>query len=479
MGLFLTREAFLIHGTGSGSVSQLYIAKSGRPGPVWIDIPLDVQGSLIETSRLKKFDPEEIKPNFDIDKQKLKGTINTDQSTLEADPFTFTFYNRPVFLSEKRPFFSKDLDIYTTPINLFYTRSIDSIRYGVNYTYRSDKLKAGIVYVDEPKSPNEKQYLVVRPKMNLGDYNFGGLLIYTNNKKLNTIDRILSFDGLIRIPKTQFGFSGQIASNFGYGINGLGIYLRHFYQQDFSGGLYYDLAFDRIDKYFHASTSFNSQIGAPNDYEEISAQPGYLWKFNRKYFSEINLQGGYYRLRQLSTDFKYQEKGFAQLFYRLSDIINLSHYIEYNHPNDVDQQGNLIRRNNIDIVNNVKFLIGRTALNIGYEFGPYFGSHLNHPFANVDLVLFDKLLMGFAYDYQSVMDIKQSIFSVKLDWRVLQRLYVRSYFQQDTYNRLAMWNTTFQYEFFAGSNVYFVLNLQGPKLQSTGRYFKIGYDFNF
>ena len=29
-------------------------AKSGRPGPVWIDIPLDIQGSIIDLSKLKK-----------------------------------------------------------------------------------------------------------------------------------------------------------------------------------------------------------------------------------------------------------------------------------------------------------------------------------------------------------------------------------------------------------------------------------------
>lgn len=32
-----------------------FVAKSGRPGPVWLDIPLDVQGSMIEISKLKKF----------------------------------------------------------------------------------------------------------------------------------------------------------------------------------------------------------------------------------------------------------------------------------------------------------------------------------------------------------------------------------------------------------------------------------------
>ncbi len=33
----------------------LYLAKSGRPGPVWLDIPLDVQGALIDEKKLKGF----------------------------------------------------------------------------------------------------------------------------------------------------------------------------------------------------------------------------------------------------------------------------------------------------------------------------------------------------------------------------------------------------------------------------------------
>ncbi len=35
------------------------IAKSGRPGPVWLDIPLDVQGALVNPERLIGFDPNE------------------------------------------------------------------------------------------------------------------------------------------------------------------------------------------------------------------------------------------------------------------------------------------------------------------------------------------------------------------------------------------------------------------------------------
>ncbi|MCX6993121.1 MAG: thiamine pyrophosphate-binding protein [Kiritimatiellaeota bacterium] len=43
----------------------LYLAKHGRPGPVWIDIPLDVQATQIDESQLKGFDPDETDQSFD------------------------------------------------------------------------------------------------------------------------------------------------------------------------------------------------------------------------------------------------------------------------------------------------------------------------------------------------------------------------------------------------------------------------------
>lgn len=41
-----------------------YIATTGRPGPCWIDIPVNYQGSYIETDELVGFDPEEYKENL-------------------------------------------------------------------------------------------------------------------------------------------------------------------------------------------------------------------------------------------------------------------------------------------------------------------------------------------------------------------------------------------------------------------------------
>lgn len=36
----------------------MYLAGSGRPGPVWIDVPLDVQGAPVDPKKLRGFDPE-------------------------------------------------------------------------------------------------------------------------------------------------------------------------------------------------------------------------------------------------------------------------------------------------------------------------------------------------------------------------------------------------------------------------------------
>ena len=36
------------------------IALDGRPGPVWLDIPLDVQGAMVDETQMKEFDPSEL-----------------------------------------------------------------------------------------------------------------------------------------------------------------------------------------------------------------------------------------------------------------------------------------------------------------------------------------------------------------------------------------------------------------------------------
>src|SRR3990167_10472424 len=53
----------------------VYLAKTGRPGPVWLDIPLDVQGSSVDTQKLPSFNPSEVRPSFHTDQKLLKKLV--------------------------------------------------------------------------------------------------------------------------------------------------------------------------------------------------------------------------------------------------------------------------------------------------------------------------------------------------------------------------------------------------------------------
>ena len=53
----------------------IYIAHDGRRGPVWIDIPLDIQGTMIETETLRRYTPEDSEDNF-VDIHSIINAIN-------------------------------------------------------------------------------------------------------------------------------------------------------------------------------------------------------------------------------------------------------------------------------------------------------------------------------------------------------------------------------------------------------------------
>jgi len=66
-----------------------YLAMTGRPGPVWIDIPLDVQASPIDDpSTLRSFDPAELSPmpgvtaNLELEVKKLIDAFNKAERPL-------------------------------------------------------------------------------------------------------------------------------------------------------------------------------------------------------------------------------------------------------------------------------------------------------------------------------------------------------------------------------------------------------------
>ncbi len=56
----------------------IYLALSGRPGPTWLDIPLNVQGAYIETEELIGFSPENYENGGDGWSSETKAKIKQD-----------------------------------------------------------------------------------------------------------------------------------------------------------------------------------------------------------------------------------------------------------------------------------------------------------------------------------------------------------------------------------------------------------------
>jgi len=162
------------------------------------------------------------------------------------------------------------------------------------------------------------------------------------------------------------------------------------------------------------------------------------------------------------------------------------HAITFDRPNDHDLFGNVVTRTNILAESNVRAVFGSNSFQLGMYGGKYFGTILKNPYVNANFTFFHRLGILASYNYIDYGDqpngtpgVKQSIFSIKADLRIIQRLFLRTYFQRDTYSRIAEWNSLIQYEFFGGSSVYLVLNFTGDRLEYTQRYFKVAYDVNF
>ena len=66
-----------------------YLAKNGRPGPVWIDVPLDIQSAQIDVMKLEGFDPAE------LDEKKPK----VEQGDIDEIISDFSTAQRPVIIA--------------------------------------------------------------------------------------------------------------------------------------------------------------------------------------------------------------------------------------------------------------------------------------------------------------------------------------------------------------------------------------------
>lgn len=92
----------------------VYLAKTGRPGPVLLDIPSDIQSMEVEESELRKFNPEQ--EGLSIAKPDLFGQISTLLEWLKAAKRPVIFAGHGIRLAKARKEFLELVEKLKIPI---------------------------------------------------------------------------------------------------------------------------------------------------------------------------------------------------------------------------------------------------------------------------------------------------------------------------------------------------------------------------
>jgi len=87
------------------------IAKSGRPGPVWIDIPLDIQSKRIDPDALQKYEPPFIFPHMS-----MKGRVFQTLDMVRRAQRPVMILGRGVILADAAPAAQRLVDALRIPV---------------------------------------------------------------------------------------------------------------------------------------------------------------------------------------------------------------------------------------------------------------------------------------------------------------------------------------------------------------------------
>lgn len=92
----------------------VYLAQSGRPGPVWLDIPLDVQGAIIEEDTLPRFTESELPKEYKIEASEVE--INQIAELLGNSQRPVIIAGQGIRLSKAIPDFKAFLETNQIPV---------------------------------------------------------------------------------------------------------------------------------------------------------------------------------------------------------------------------------------------------------------------------------------------------------------------------------------------------------------------------
>ncbi len=159
-----------------------------------------------------------ISPNVTLD-----AAVNPDFAEIEADAPVVTANQRfPIYFTEKRPFFLEGQDIFSTPMNIFYSRTIVDPDVAVKLTGKSGKNSFGFLAAsdkapgnyddDDLNDPSVRPWIdefagrnaifaVARVKRDFGkENNIGFMATYRGFPERKNL--VASFDGRLKLSPT-------------------------------------------------------------------------------------------------------------------------------------------------------------------------------------------------------------------------------------------------------------------------------------
>ena len=109
-----------------------YLAKTGRPGPVWIDVPMDIQSADVDETKLKHFNPDELEED----------KISITSTELESIKNDLKNAKRPIIIAGQGIRLSDSIDKFD---NLVHKHNIPFVcsRMGTDVLPTDDKLNIG------------------------------------------------------------------------------------------------------------------------------------------------------------------------------------------------------------------------------------------------------------------------------------------------------------------------------------------------
>ncbi|MGZ5434302.1 MAG: DUF5916 domain-containing protein, partial [Thermoanaerobaculia bacterium] len=262
----------------------------------------------------------------------IDGTINPDFSQIESDVAVISTNERfAIFIPEKRPFFLEGVELFSTPIQAVYTRTITSPRWGARTTGKSgayaytmlvtqdrgggDVILPSAFGSDFAQQDFSSIAAIGRVRRDLGNRSFVSFLATTRESEGGAHNRVFGPDlqwrigdnntitGQVLYSSTQTPDRPDLASSWnGDKLAGHGAHV--WYQYGTATRDLYIQGSD-YDEEFRADNGFVPQVGWRGSY----AEGGYTWR----------PKGFFNRIRAFGMG-EYQETQDGALLYRLASV---------------------------------------------------------------------------------------------------------------------------------------------------------------